>query len=315
LRVHDAVCESANDGSVAASVAEEADGQWSIALHFRARPAEEAVRALIVLVAGENTAEKLVFEALAPTDWVRKSQEGLSPVQAGRFVVHGAHHRGRFAANRRTIEINPSLAFGTGHHASTLGCLLALDAFAKQDNHKRQIGKHRARNNKAAVLDVGTGSGVLAIAAVKALRRPAVAADIDVRAAAVARYNTRLNGVSAEVEIVHAAGLADRRFFNRSPYRLILANIVLDSLRELATPIARLVAPRGCVAVSGLLVAQGRAALASYRARGLILKGRIMLGGWITLVVERPNRGRRPKKRTLDRILRETQGRRNRMHP
>jgi ribosomal protein L11 methyltransferase len=286
------VCETANDGSCAASVAEEAQGRWTVALHFRGRPQEEAVRTLIGLVAGGEAAEELVFELLAPTDWVRKSEEGLSPVQAGSFVVHGGHHRGRFAANRRTIEINPGLAFGTGHHASTLGCLLALDRIARDDRHKRKIDRHGPRKNKAAVLDVGTGSGVLAIAAAKALHRLVVAGDIDGRAIAVARDNTRLNGVSAKVHIVHAAGLADRRFFKRSPYRLILANIVLAPLKELATPIASLLAPRGCVVLSGLLAAQGRPALASYRARGLVLERRIMLGGWTTLVLERPSRAR-----------------------
>src|SRR5262249_2358492 len=100
FRIPAVVCETANDGFVAASVAEEAQGRWSVALHFRGRPQEEAVRALIGLVAGGSAAEKLAFELLAPTDWVRKSQEGLSPVQAGRFVVHGSHHRGRFAPNR-----------------------------------------------------------------------------------------------------------------------------------------------------------------------------------------------------------------------
>ena len=291
LRIRDAVCETANDGSCAASVAEEAQGRWTVALHFRGRPQEKAVRALIGLVAGEGAAEKLVFEQLAPMDWVRISQEGLSPVEAGSFVVHGSHDRGRFAANRRTIEINPGLAFGTGHHASTLGCLLALDLIAKHGHHNRQINSHGARNNNAAVLDIGTGSGVLAIAAAKALRRPVVAGDIDGRAVAVAHDNTRLNGVSANVHIVHAAGLADRRLFECSPYRLILANIVLAPLKELAIPIARLLAPHGCVVLSGLLAAQGRSALASYRTRGLVLRHRILLGGWITLVLERPSRG------------------------
>jgi ribosomal protein L11 methyltransferase len=163
--------------------------------------------------------------------------------------------------------------------------------------------------SKAAVLDVGTGSGVLAIAAAKALRRPVVAGEIDARAAAVARDNTQLNGVSTDVEIVHAAGLADWRFFKRSPYRLILANIVLDPLKQLATPIARFLAPRGCVVLSGLLQAQGRPALASYRTRGLVLRRRIMLGGWITLVLERPNPGR---KRSLGRAFGKTQHRPNR---
>jgi ribosomal protein L11 methyltransferase len=294
FRIHDAVCEAANDGSIAASIAEETDGGWSVALHFRARPEEETVRALIGLVGGGGAAERLVFEQLAPTDWVRKSQEGLDPVEAGRFLVHGSHHRGRFAANRRTIEIDPGLAFGTGHHASTLGCLLALDRIAKRAHDKREIGSDRAyRKKRAAVLDVGTGSGVLAIAAAKTLHRPVVAGDIDAGAAVIARDNARLNGVAVKLDIVHAAGLADRRFFQHSPYMLILANIVLEPLKEIATPITRVIAPGGCVVLSGLLTAQGRPALANYRVRGLVLARRIILGGWITLVLKRPSRGRR----------------------
>jgi ribosomal protein L11 methyltransferase len=170
---------------------------------------------------------------------------------------------------------------------------------------------NRLTRKRAAVLDIGTGTGVLAIAAAKALRRPVVAGDIDARAVAIARDNARINGVAAGVEVVHAAGVGARRFRERSPFALIFANILLGPLEQLATPIAKLVAPNGRVVLSGLLNAQGAAALASYRARGLALAQRISLGGWTTLLLVRPSRG---SIRRLGRALRETQRSRVRYH-
>ena len=164
-----ALAESFDPDAVAISAFEEPDGRWSLALHFRDRPNEAAVRALVAAVAGAAAADALVLETLAPTDWVRKSLDGLTPVEAGRFVVHGAHDRARVRANRIAIEIEAALAFGTGHHGTTRGCLLALDRIVKGRRPQR-------------ILDVGTGTGVLAIAAAKALRRPVLASDIDARA-------------------------------------------------------------------------------------------------------------------------------------
>jgi ribosomal protein L11 methyltransferase len=140
------------------------------------------------------------------------------------------------------------------------------------------------------VLDVGTGSGVLAIAAAKALRRPVLASDIDARAVAIARANARLNCAAAQVEVIRAAGLSARRFRERGRYALVLANILLEPLQRLATPMARLVAPNGYVVLSGLLAGQATAVLASYRARGLVPERRIRLEGWVTLVLRRPGR-------------------------
>jgi ribosomal protein L11 methyltransferase len=280
-RIGDALAEIFDGETVAASTFEEPDGRWSLAVHFRDQPDEDAVRALVEAAAGVQAAQSLAFETLAPTDWVRKSLAGLTPVDAGRFVVHGAHDRDRVRANRIGIEIEAALAFGTGHHGTTRGCLLALDRIAKG---------RRARR----VLDVGTGTGVLAIAAAKALRRPVLASDIDVRSVAIARENTRLNRAGAYVELMHAAGLGRRRFVTRGPYALIFANILLEPLQRLATPMARLVAPNGRVVLSGLLAGQAGAAVAAYRARGLVLERRIRLEGWATLVLRRPCTGRLP---------------------
>jgi ribosomal protein L11 methyltransferase len=288
--MHDALAECCDGDAVATSIAREPDERWSLALHFRDPPDESALRALIASVAGRAVSEALSFEELAPTDWVRNSLEDLKPVEAGRFVVHGAHDRGRVGVNRIAIQIEAGLAFGTGHHGSTRGCLLALDRIVKRETRK-----------PATVLDIGTGTGVLAIAAAKVLRCAVLAGDIDPRAVATARNNMRINRVAGRVEVAHAAGVGFHRILERSPFSLIFANILLDPLKALATPIAKLVAPNGWVVLSGLLNAQSAAAVASYRARGFALAQRIALGGWTTLVLVRPSR--RPV-RTLREIRR-----------
>jgi ribosomal protein L11 methyltransferase len=280
-KIGDALDQSFDGEEVAASTFEEPDGRWSLAMHFRDRPDEAAVRALVEAAAGADAAGSLAFETLAPTDWVRKSLDGLKPVGAGRFVVHGAHDRARVRANRVGIEIEAALAFGTGHHGSTRGCLLALDRIVKGRMPR-------------SILDIGTGTGVLAIAAAKALRRPVLASDIDTRAVGIARENARLNRAGAYIETIHAAGLGARRFRQRAPFALVFANILLEPLQRLATPMARLVAPNGFIVLSGLLTSQAGAALASYRARGLVLERRIRLEGWTTLVLRRPCAGGLP---------------------
>jgi len=299
-KIADALAESFEAEQFAASAFEEAPGRWSLAIHFRQRPDEAAVRALIASAAGSAAAHALVFETLAPTDWVRKSLEGLAPVEAGRFVVHGAHDRARVRANRIGIEIEAALAFGTGHHGTTRGCLLALDRIVKgrRRQHDKSVGATapRKRRRRAIVLDIGTGTGVLAIAAAKALRRQVIASDIDARAVTIARDNARTNRVGAAVEVIHAAGVLAMPFRARAPYNLIFANILLDPLKALATPMARLVAPDGQVVLSGLLTAQAGAALASYRARGLALARRVTLEGWATLTLARPARRRSAKR-------------------
>jgi ribosomal protein L11 methyltransferase len=308
-RIGDALTETFDSEQIATSAFEEPDGRWSLAVHFREHPDEAAVRALVEAAVDAGAARALAFETLAPTDWVKTSLAGLVPVHAGRFTVHGAHDRARVRANRIGIEIEAALAFGTGHHGTTRGCLLALDRIVKARRAPSPTLPHRKsglpdlrnilrnpgkpgvrRGREIRVLDVGTGSGVLAIAAAKALRRPVLASDIDARSVRIARENARLNRAGAYVEVMHAAGLGRRRFRAHGPYALIFANILLEPLQRLATPMSRLVAPNGRVVLSGLLVGQAGAALADYRARGLVLERRIRLEGWATLVLVRPGR-------------------------
>src|SRR5215813_15116676 len=155
-KIADALAESLEAEQFAASAFEETPGRWSLAIHFRQPPDEAAVRALIASAAGSAAAHALVFETLAPTDWVDKSREGLAPVEAGRFVVHGAHVRERARINRIGIEIDAGLAFGTGHHGTTRGCLLALDRIIKEERNERARSPPRKRGSRGHRL--GSGS-------------------------------------------------------------------------------------------------------------------------------------------------------------
>jgi ribosomal protein L11 methyltransferase len=324
-KISDTLAESLDADTVGIAAFEAPDKTWSLALHFRDAPDETAVRALVATAAGAAAADELTFETLAPTDWVRTSLAGLKPVDAGRFVVHGAHDRARIGANRIGIEIEAGLAFGTGNHGTTRGCLLALDWIAKQADSLRHLplkgggrprsgrvggtlrrardphptpppfrGRERTESSRQkekcrkTVLDVGTGTGVLSIAAARALRVPVVASDIDARSVIIARENARLNRAGPLVTIVRANGLGVRTIRAHAPYGIVLANILLEPLRGMATPLARVVARTGRVVLSGLLAAQAVPALVAYRARGLILERRIPLEGWMTLVLRRP---------------------------
>lgn len=258
------------DGREAAVAAfEGVDGRWNLEIHFEAAADQAAVRRLVAEASGGLRVD---FETIAARDWVAASLADLKPVTAGRFTVHGAHDRAQIAANRIGIEIEAAIAFGTGHHGTTRGCLLALDAIAKTARPRR-------------ILDIGTGTGVLAIAAAKALRVPALASDIDPESVRIARENVHLNGVKPLVTCIQAAGLADGRFLERAPFDLVFANILLPPLRRLAQPMRALLGARAHVVLSGLLATQENAALAAYRPHRLALVRRIPLGEWVTLIL------------------------------
>jgi ribosomal protein L11 methyltransferase len=272
--IHD-LGESLDPEHTACSAFEAGNGQWRLEIHFHTVPDEAAVRALVAKAAGKGATEKLEFREVAAADWVAQSLAGLTPVEAGRFTVHGAHHRAGVKPNRIGIEIEAALAFGTGHHGTTRGCLLALDDLAK---------RRRPRN----VLDVGTGSGVLAIAAARTLRRAVNAVDIDSLAVGVAKANAWLNRAGAFIAFARANGPASRSVRRHAPYDLIFANILLTPLQRMAVSLSALVAHSGRVVLSGLLPSQANAAISIYRAQGLTLERRITLEGWTTLVLRKP---------------------------
>jgi ribosomal protein L11 methyltransferase len=264
------------EGAVCAAFAD-ARGHWQFGIYFRDAPDEAAIRALVAVAADTAAADALVFAVIADADWVAQSLAGLAPVRAGRFVVHGAHDRARVPVNAVAIEIEAAGAFGTGHHGTTHGCLLALDALAKRARLKR-------------VLDLGTGSGILAVAAAKVLRTRVVASDIDAGAVAAARTNARVNRVAPWISALHAAGTRSPTITASAPYDLILANILLEPLMRLAVPLARLSRPGARLVLSGLLSAQANAALTIYGAQGYVLTRRIARDGWTTLTLEKRNR-------------------------
>ncbi|MEA3025228.1 MAG: ribosomal protein methyltransferase [Alphaproteobacteria bacterium] len=272
-RVADFMAETLDPAEVVCAAFERPDKRWQVDLHFRDCPEPTGLRTMIALAGGDKLASTLVVEKVAPRDWVKDSLIGLRPVTAGRFVVHGAHDRARVPSHCVSVEIEAATAFGTGHHGTTRGCLLALDSLARRRQRPRRI------------LDIGTGTGVLAIAAAKIFHVPVLAVDIDPRAAMVARANAQLNGVGSLVTVVHAAGLRAPDVVKRAPFDLVLANILLRPLQRLAAPVARQLVPNARVVISGVLTAQANAALAAYRSQGLMLERSFTLDGWVTPVM------------------------------
>jgi len=277
--VADAVAERFALGDVAVSLSDAGGGRWQVAIHFRGEAKRERVRGAVAAAVGAEAAAALQFGSVEAADWVRQSLAGLRPVAAGRFVVHGAHDRTRVPLNHIGIEIEAALAFGTGHHGTTRGCLLALDAICKA----MPLAKTRPR-----ILDVGTGSGVLAIAAARALHAHVLATDIDAFAVRTARSNASHNRAGSLLSVVLADGVGARTIRTHALYDLIFANILLGPLKRIATPLRRLAAPGGRVVLSGILPSQANAVIAAYRP--LALQRRLDIDGWTTLVLVRTRR-------------------------
>jgi ribosomal protein L11 methyltransferase len=271
-RVVDLLTESFFEGQAAIAAFESPDGRWDVTVHFAERPDEDSIRELVGIAAGDDVARDVAFDTIEAKDWVKATLEGLVPVRAGRFIVHGQHDRARVPPNKLGIEIEAALAFGTGHHGTTRGCLLLLDEVLKAYLPRR-------------VLDLGTGTGVLAIAAAKALQTKVLASDIDPMSVRVAHENARLNETGDLVETIQATGFSAPRFAKRGPFDLVLANILANPLRQMATPMARHLAPSALVILSGLLPHQAQSVIAAYRARGLVLKRQIQIEGWSSLLM------------------------------
>jgi len=272
--VVDRLNESFFEGQAAIAAFERSDGRWDIVMHFAEAPDQASIRELVGIAAGNDVARDIAFDAVEARDWVRASLDELIPVCAGRFVVHGHHDRSKIPPNKLGIEIEAALAFGTGHHGTTHGCLLLLDHVLKARAPKR-------------VLDLGTGTGVLAIAAAKALQVKVLASDIDPSSVRVARENARLNGGGSLVETICATGLSAPQFAHRGPFDLVLANILANPLRQMATPMAEHLTPSALVILSGLLPHQAVGVIAAYRARGLVLVRHLRIEGWSSLLMRR----------------------------
>jgi len=274
--VVDVLTEIFFEGQAAIAAFERPDGRWDVTVHFAEPPDQPLVRELVANAAGADIAEGITFDTVEAKDWVKASLEDLVPVPAGRFVVHGQHDRERIAPNKLGIEIEAALAFGTGHHGTTRGCLLLLDHVLKAWRPRR-------------VLDLGTGTGVLAIAAARALHEKVLASDIDPLSVQVARENARLNVSGHLVQTIRATGFSAPQFADTAPFDLVLANILANPLRQLATPMARHLAPSALVILSGLLTHQAPGVIAAYRARGLVPIRHLRIEGWSSLLLRKVN--------------------------
>ena len=248
-------------------------GGWTLRAVSGARPDENAlgVRLAVAAAAAGMEAPRVSVAPLPATDWVAEVQRNTPAIRAGRFFVRGTHVTTRSPRGTVEIVLDAGRAFGTGSHESTRGCLLALD---------REQAPVRG-----AILDLGTGSGILAIATAKLWHRPVLAADMDPLSVATARGNAALNGVDGLIETRRSRGFSNPRLRGQAPFGLILANILAKPLIRLAPGIARNLHDDGRAVLSGLLAEQEAAVAGAYEALGLAVRGRHRIDGWTTLVV------------------------------
>lgn len=261
-------------GSAAVSTFETAEtGFWqveAIAKKPRLTPLLETSFALAVAAHGGRLAA-ISEKRLEERDWLAENRLAFPPIRIGRFFIYGAHHKGAVPKGAIPIAIEAATAFGTGEHASTRGSLMLID---------------RLRGRPVRVLDVGTGSGILAIAAAKRWRRPVLASDIDREAAVVARENVRKNGVARFVRVRAAPGYRDR-VLSRARYDLVVSNILARPLALLARDLASVLKPGGRALLSGFIPRQERMVLSAHRSFHLALERRLVVDGWTSLLLKK----------------------------
>ncbi len=231
---------------------------------------QTGIGALAIAVQGLDA----IYNPLPDNDWIKMSLDGLPPVSGGRFRIVGSHNRAKSRTGKKEIIIDAGEAFGTGHHGTTMGCLLALERMMRDNRRPKNV------------LDVGTGSAVLAIAAAK-LGAKAIGTEIDARAAAVARENTKINGVQEQVKIYVANGIRRTNIRKASAYDLVFANILMKPLIRLSSDLASQINKGGQLVLSGLLTTQEPAIRRAFSSKGLVLVNRYRQDVWSTLTYRR----------------------------
>jgi ribosomal protein L11 methyltransferase len=251
---------------------EDDSGLWEVGAYFLEAP-NEVVLDVLALAFG---AKPFAISELPEVDWVAKVRRELSPVEAGRFFVFGSHDADKVPADRVALQIEATVAFGTGHHGTTLGCLRAFDRL------------YEAGFRPAKVADIGCGTAVLAMAAAAVLPDALViASDIDEVAVDVAEANVAINHLEGRIECLEAAGFAHPRLAEAAPFDLVFANILKGPLVELAPAMAAHLAKDGLIILSGLLVVQAESITEAYVANGFTPVSREDLGEWSALVLRR----------------------------
>ena len=248
---------------------------WEVSIYSPGDPDDTLKQRIAECVAAEFPGAEIELETFGDTDWIAKSLEGLKPVRAGRFMVHGAHDRGAVRAHDLAIELEAGQAFGTGHHGTTAGCLEMIE--------KVMRAHPRGPYGVNPVLDLGTGSGVLAIAAAMLGPVQVLATDIDPVATRVARDNVRHNHAAAQVDCATATGFHSTAFRDAGPFGLIIANILARPLMRMAPDIKHHLAPGGSVILSGILASQRWQVLAAFNGQGMRHVQTLWRNGWVTI--------------------------------
>lgn len=260
---------------IATSEIDEKKDIWEASIYLYAEQEEDVRPRFEALLAQAYPGLAIDKEIIPDVDWIAKSLDGLKPVRAGRFVVHGSHDRDKIRASEIAIEIDAGQAFGTGHHGTTAGCLETIETVVRS---------RRVRN----ALDLGTGSGVLAIAVRKLKNVPVLATDIDPIAVRVARENVERNGIASGITLETAPGFHSTAFSRHGPFDLIIANILARPLIRMAPQLAAHLAPGGSVILSGILAAQRWKVIAAYNGAKLRHVRTIWRNGWVTIHLDRP---------------------------
>ena len=247
---------------------EDGSGVWEVGAYFSEKPDDIS----LALLAAVFQAEEFKISELPQIDWVSKVQRSLKPVVAGRFFVYGSHDSDKVPPDCEPLLIEASMAFGTGHHGTTKGCLLALEQLIK-------VG-FKAKN----VIDVGCGTAVLAMAAARIFSANVIASDIDSVAHSVAKMNINANGLDQNIQCFEASGFAHEQIKTKNPFDLIFANILLAPLLGLATDISKYSLSGGYVVLSGILSEQAELVVKKYTGVGFSLSNQIEIGEWVTII-------------------------------